>query len=96
MNQTHQTLMTQKAILQSNPKVDIHTSDKKKRKFIDTTNSNLQQTLLSNRSLLITTTMIDPPIDDRIVTSAVSLIKLMMPQMTEVIIDLERTTARTL
>ena len=95
MNQTHQTLMTQKAILQINLKVDIHTSDKKKRKVIDTTNSNLQQTLLSNRSLLITTTMIDPHIDDRIVTSAVSLIKLMMPQMTEVIIDLARTSAWT-
>ena len=88
--------MTEKAILQINLKVDIHTSDKKKRKVIDTINSNLQQTLLRNRSLLIITIMIYPHIDDRIATSAVYLIKLMMPQMTEVIIDLARTSARTL
>ena len=52
----------------SNPKVATHTSDGKKRKVTDTSNGDLQQNLLSNRTLPIITTMIDPRIDDRVAT----------------------------
>ena len=49
---------------ESNPKVVTHTSDGNKRKLSDTSNRNLQQKLLINRTLLIITTPIDPQIDN--------------------------------
>ena len=63
------------------------THDRNKRKVTDTKNGDLQQTLLSYRTLLITTTMIDPRIYDRFATCEASLYKLTMPQTTEVIIS---------
>ena len=57
-----------KGDLASYPKVDTHTSDWKKRKVTDTSNKNLQQKLLSNWTLPIITTTIEPWISDRIAT----------------------------
>ena len=62
---------------ESDPKIDTHTSDVNKRKITDTSNGDLQQKLLINRSLPIITTMLDPWIDDRVVTYGTSLHKLM-------------------
>ena len=49
-------------------KLATHTSDGKKRKFTDTSNGNLQQKLLINRTLPIITMTIDPRIPDRVST----------------------------
>ena len=51
-----------------NPKIDTHTSDGKKGKVTDTRNRDLQQTLLSNQTLPIITTTMDPQIDDGVTT----------------------------
>ena len=51
------------------PKVATHTGDRKKRKVMDTNNKYLQQTLLSNQTLLIITSTIDPQIDDKVTAS---------------------------
>ena len=50
------------------PKIVTHTSDGKKIKVTDTSNGDLHQTLLINRTLPIITTMMDPPVDDSIET----------------------------
>ena len=50
---------------ESDPKVANHTSDGKKRKVRKTSNINLQQKLLSNWTLPIITTTIDPRIPDK-------------------------------
>ena len=80
----------------SNPKVDTHTSDRKKRKVTDTSNRNLQQKLLINRTLLIITTPIHPQIDNMVETSGASTIKLSTPCTTEVITDAAPRKARSL
>ena len=80
----------------SNPKVATHTSDSKKRKVMDTSNRYLQQKLLSNRTLSIIITMIDPRIDDRFATSGASTLKLATPQTTEVIMEKSRSNAQIL
>ena len=49
-------------------KTATHTSDRKKRKVMDTSNGYLQQKLLSNRNLQIVTTTMDPRIGNMIVT----------------------------
>ena len=50
----------------SDPKMVTHTSYRKKRKVTDTRNRDLQQKLLSNRTLLVITTTMDTFIDDSI------------------------------
>ena len=50
------------------PKVGTHINDGNKRKVADTSNGNLQQKLLSNRTLPIITTTIDPWIPDGFTT----------------------------
>ena len=57
----------------SNPMIATHTSARKERKFTDTSNVDLQQQILINRTLLIITTKMDPHIDDRISTFGTSL-----------------------
>ena len=57
---------------------------------------NLQKKLLSNRTLLITTTTIDPRIDDRVATSGASTIKLATHCTTEVITVAAHSSARVL
>ena len=52
----------------SDPKKVTHTSDGKKIKVKDTSNGDLQQKLLSTRTLPIVTTTMDPRINYRIVT----------------------------
>ena len=71
----------------SDPKVATHTSDGKKRKVTDTSNRNLRQKLLINRTLPIITTPIDPQIYDSFATSRASTIKLSTPCTTYVITD---------
>ena len=53
----------------SDQKLATHTSDGKKRKFMDTSNGYFQQKLLSNRTLPIITMTIGPRIDDMVATS---------------------------
>ena len=86
--------LTQKAILQKNLKVATHTIDRNIRNVTD--NVNLQQKMLINRTLLITTTPIDPQIDDRVATSRSYTIKLAMPRTTEVITDAAHSNTQTL
>ena len=71
----------------SNPETATHTSDGKKRKVTDTSNGILQQKSLSNRTLLIVTTMMDPRIGDRISTCGVTPNTLVSPTTKEVITD---------
>ena len=52
----------------SDSKIAIHTSDGKKRKVTDTSNGYFQQELLSNRTPLIITTVVEPRIEDMAVT----------------------------
>ena len=82
MNQTQQTKMMKKGNPASNPKIATHTSDGKKRKVMDTINRDLQQKLLSNRTLPIITTTMDPWIGDRAVTCGASLHNFASPQTT--------------
>ena len=79
MYQAQRTQITPKAILQSNPKIVTHTSDRKKRKVIDTSNEILQLKILSNWTLLIVTTTTDPRIDYRIATCGWTTHTLVMP-----------------
>ena len=55
-----------------NPKIATQTSDRKKGKVTDTRNGDLQQKLLSNQTLPIIATRIDPRIDNRVATSGAS------------------------
>ena len=63
-----------------------------KMKFTDTSNRNLQQTLLCNQTLPIITMTMYPWIDDRVVTCGASLRKLATPSTTEVITDTLRSS----
>ena len=80
----------------SDPKVATHTSDGKKRKVTDNSNRDFQQTILSNRTLLIITITIDPHIGNRVATSGTSLLKIATPQTTEVITDAARSNVQIL
>ena len=66
----------------SDPKIATHTSDGNKIKFMDTSHSDLQQKLLSNRTLPIINTMMDPWIGDRAVTCGASPHNFVSPQKT--------------
>ena len=66
----------------SYPKIASHTSDGKKRKVMNTSNGDLQQKLLSNRTLPIITTTMDPWIGDRAVTCGASPHNFVSPQKT--------------
>ena len=77
----------EKVDLASYPKVANHTSDRNKRKVTDTSNGDLQQKLLSNRNLPITTMTIDPQIDNMVANYGASLHKLATPQTMEVTLD---------
>ena len=78
------------------PKVAIHTSDGKKRNVTKTGNGNPQQTLLSNRTLLIVTTTIEPHIPERVMTCRGTPQELTTPTMKGVITDAARSSARSL
>ena len=52
----------------NDPNVATHTSERNKINFTDTSNLNLQQKLLINRTLPIITMAIDPQITDSVVT----------------------------
>ena len=80
----------------SNPKVATHTSDGNKIKVTDTSNGYLQPKLLSNRTLPIITTTIDPCIDGRVVTCGAYPHKLTVPPKTEAITDAAYSSARVL
>ena len=60
--------MTQKIDPASDPKIATHTSDRKKRKVVNTSNGDLQQKLLSSQTIPIITTAIDPQIGDIVAT----------------------------
>ena len=66
----------------SDPKIATHISGRKKRKVIDTINRYLQQKLLSNRTLPIITTTMDPGMGDRAVTCRASPHNFVSPQTT--------------
>ena len=76
------------------PKEDTHTSDGKKRKVTDTSNRNLQQKLLSNWTLLIITTTIDPQIPDGFATCGGIPYALSKPTTKGVVIDVTRSSAQ--
>ena len=80
----------------SNPKVATHTSDKKKRKVVNTTNGNLRQKVLSNRTLPIITTIIDHMITDRVDTCGGTTNAHTMPTTNPVITNAARSSARVL
>ena len=75
------------------PKVATHTSDKKKEKWRTIVTDICKKYILSNRTLLIITTTIDPPIDNIVATSGASPLKLAMPQAKEVITNAARSNA---
>ena len=79
-----------------NPKVYTHTSDRNKIKVTGTSNGNLQQKLLSNRTLPIITTKIDPPILDRVETCGGTPHALATPTTKGVITDKTHSSARIL
>ena len=74
----------------SDPKVATRTSDRKKIKGTDTSNIYLYRKLLSNQTLLIITTTIDPWIDDRFATCEGTPHALVMPMTKLVIVDTAR------
>ena len=78
----------------SNPKTVNHTSDRNKRKVTDTSNGILQKKLLSNWTLPIVTTTMDPRIGDRIVTYGGTTHTLETNMTKEVIMDAVRSSAR--
>ena len=80
----------------SDPKVATHTSEGKKRKVTDTSNGNLHQKLLMNRTLPIITTPIDPRISDRVVTCVGTSHASTTPTTNPVIMDAARSSARVL
>ena len=77
-------------------KIAIQNSDRNKRKLMDTRKRDLQQKILSNRTLPIITTAIDPQIDNRVAISGASLHKLAMAHTMEVIMDAARSSAQIL
>ena len=80
----------------SNPKVATHTNDRKKRKLTGTSNGDLQQKLLSNRTLPIITTTIDPRIEDTVATCGGTHNTLAMLTTKEVITDASHSSAQVL
>ena len=78
----------------SAPKVDTHTSDEKERKVTETTNRNPPQKLLSNRTLPIITTLIDPWIPDGIETCGGTPHVRPTPTSKVVITDVTRSSVR--
>ena len=76
----------------SNPKVATHTSDRKKKS--DTSNGNLKQILLSNRTLPIITITIDPRIPDMVETCGGTPHALMTPTTKGVIPDAAHSSVR--
>ena len=71
----------------SDPKTVTHTSDRNKIKVMDTSNGDPQHKLLSNRTLPIVTTNMDPRIDDMILTCEGNPHLLATPTTKEVITD---------
>ena len=61
---------------------------------MDTSNRYLQHKLLSNRTLLIITTTIDPRIDNRVATSRAFLHKIVTPKTKEVVTDAALSSAQ--
>ena len=80
----------------SNQKTFTITSDRKKRKVTYTSNADLQQKLLSNRTLLIITTMMNPHIDDMVASCGSSSHTFVAPTMKEVITDVVCISAQVL
>ena len=72
------------------------TSDRKKRKVTDTSNGYLQQKLLSNWTLLIITTTINPRIDNRVAPCEAYPHKIATPQTMKIITDTACSSARVL
>ena len=63
---------------------------------MNTSNGDLQQNLLSDRTLPIITMMIDPWIDNMVTNSGASTINLAMPRMTKVITENARRNSQAL
>ena len=80
----------------SDMKVGTHNIDRNKRKVTNTSNRDLQQKLLSNRTLPIINTTIDPRINDKVATSGASPYKLKMTHTMEVIMDTAYSNAQIL
>ena len=78
----------------SNPKTVTHTSGGNKRKVENTSNETLQQKLLSNRTLPVVTTTMDPRIDNRIATCGGTSHALTTPVTKEVIAGATHGSAR--
>ena len=76
----------------SNPKVATHTSDRKKKS--DTSNGNLKQILLSNRTLPIITITIDPRIPDMVETCGGTPHAIVTLTTKEVITDVAQSSSR--
>ena len=74
----------------SNPKVATNTSDRKKIKVTDTSNEDLLQKLLINRTLPIITTATDTRIPDRVATCGGTPHARTRPATKEVIMDTAR------
>ena len=72
---------------ESDPNKVTHTSDGKKINVTDTINRYLQQKLLSNWTLPIITTTMDPQINDRIATCSETPHTIAMPLTKEVVTD---------
>ena len=78
----------------SDLKTVTHISDGNKIKVADTSNGDLQQTLLINRNLPIIPATIHPRIDDRVATCGLYTHKVVIPQTTKVITDIACSRAR--
>ena len=79
----------------SNPLVDTHTSDGKKRKFTnnDTTNRNYPQKLLINRTLPIIIPPIDPHILDGVASGRGIMHARQTPTSKVIVTDMARSSA---
>ena len=93
MYQTQKTRMAQKAILQAIQR-QLLTLVTGRRKVTDTSNRILQQKFLSNWTLPIVTTTMNPRIDDRISTCGGTAHALATPTTKEVITDTTHSSAR--
>ena len=80
----------------SKPKIVTHTSDSKNRKVTDTSNGDLQQTLLINRTFPIVTTTMYSRMDDRIATCVGTPHTIATHTMKEVMTDVAHRIARVL
>ena len=86
--------MTQKVILQRDPKTFTHTRDGKKRKITDTSKAILQQKILSNWNLPVIATTMNSRIDDRIATCGGTSHTLVTPVTEEVIVYTARVSVQ--